>query len=145
VKGRVFSGGRIQFAWQMKRQMGLGIVCLALIGADGLAAERAWEMGTWAEVRTRRPRVVFGLQPSPNGPGRQTAPATTLVRTYVIETDVLRFELTDIAPASLRTVDAIVGEAVTFAVDKNTVYVRGPNGLEHRLRVTKKLKKPRAE
>ena len=45
-------------------------------------------------------------------------------------------------PPSLRTVDAVVGEAVTFAVDKNTLYVRGRNGLEHRLRVTKKLTKP---
>ncbi len=39
----------------------------------------------------------------------------------------------------------VVGEAVTFAVVKNTLYVRDPNGLEHRLRVTKKLTKPRVE
>ena len=129
----------------MKKRIGLRIACLALIVAGGFAAERPWETGTWAEVRTRRPRVVFGLQPSPNGPGPYTPPATTLVRVYVIETDVLRFELTDVAPASLRTLDAVVGEAVTFAVDKNTLYVRGRNGLEHRLRVTKKITKSRLE
>ena len=84
---------------------------------------------------------MFGLQPSPNGPGPYTPPATTLVRVYVIETDVLRFELTDVAPATRRTVDALVGEEVTFAVDKNTLYVRDRNGVEHRLRVTKKLLK----
>ncbi len=85
---------------------------------------------------------MFGLQPSPNGPRPPTPPTTTLVRVYVIETDVMRFELTDAAPPSLRTVEAVVGEAVTFAVDKNTLYVRGRNGVEHRLRVTKKLTKP---
>jgi len=129
----------------MKRRIGLGIAWLALVVASGFAAERSWQTGTWADVRTTRPRVVFGLQPSPNGPGPHTAPATTLVRVYVIETDVWRFELTDIAPASRRTVEAVVGEAVTFAVDKKTLYVRGRNGLEHRLRVTKKLAKSRLE
>jgi hypothetical protein len=126
----------------MKRRTGLGIVWLALIVAGGFAAERPWETGTWAEIKTTRPRVVFGLQPSPNGPRSHTPATTTVVRLYVIETDVMRFELTDAAPASLRPVDAVVGEEVTFAVDKNTLYVRGRNGLEHRLRVTKKLTKP---
>jgi hypothetical protein len=129
----------------MKGRIGLSLACLALIVAGGLAAERSWETGTWAEVRTKRPKVVFGLQPSPNGPGPYTPPATTVVRVYVIETDVLRFELTDVAPASRRTVDALVGEEVTFAVDKNTLYVRDRNGVEHRLRVTKKLRKSSIE
>jgi hypothetical protein len=126
----------------MKRRTGLAVVWLAVTVAGGFAAERPWEAGTWAEIRTTRPRVVFGLQPSPNGPRSHTPPTTTLVRVYVIETDVMRFELTDAAPPSLRTVEAVVGEAVTFAVDKNTLYVRGRNGVEHRLRVTKKLTKP---
>jgi hypothetical protein len=129
----------------MKGRIGLGIAWLALFAAGGFAAERPWQTGTWAEVRTTRPKVVFGLLPSPNGPGPYTPPATTLVRVYVIETEVLRFELTDVLPASLRTVEAVVGEEVTFAVDKNTLYVRDPNGLEHRLRVTKKLTKSRLE
>jgi hypothetical protein len=126
----------------MKRRIGLAIAWLVLIAAEGFAAERPWETGTWADVRTTRPRVVFRLQPSPNGPRPHTPPATTLVRVYVIETDVMRFELTDVTPPSLPTVEAVVGEAVSFAVDKNTLYVRGRNGLEHRLRVTKKLTKP---
>ena len=129
----------------MKRPIGLGIAWLALIVAGGFAAERPWQTGTWVDVRTTRPKVVFGLQPSPNSPGPYTPPVATLVRVYVIETEVLRFELTDIAPASRRTVDVVVGEAVTFAVDKNTLYVRDPNGVEHRLRVTKTLRKPRGE
>jgi hypothetical protein len=129
----------------MKRRIGLGVAWLALIVAGGFAAERSWQTGTWTDVRTTRPRVVIGLQPSPNGPGPRTPPATTLVRIYVIETDVWRFELTDAAPPSRRTVDAVVGEAVTFAVDRKTLYVRDRNGLEHRLRVTKKLTKSRLE
>jgi hypothetical protein len=129
----------------MKRRIGLGIAWLALIVAGGFAAERSWQTGTWADVRTTRPRVVFGLGPSPNGPGPRTPPTATLVRIYVIETDLWRFELTDVAPPSSRIVDAVVGEAVTFAVDKKTLYVRDRNGLEYRLRVTKKLTKSRLE
>jgi hypothetical protein len=129
----------------MKRRIGPGVAWLALIVAGGFAAERSWQTGTWADVRTTRPRVVFGLGPSPNGPGPRTPPTATLVRIYVIETDVWRFELTDVAPASSRTVEAVVGEAVTFALDKKMLYVRDRNGLEHRLRVTKKLTKSRLE
>jgi hypothetical protein len=129
----------------MKRRIGPGVASLALIVAGGFAAERSWQTGTWADVRTTRPRVVFGLGPTPNGPGPRTPPTATLVRIYVIETDVWRFELTDVAPASSRIVDAVVGEAVTFAVDKKTLYVRDRNGLEYRLRVTKKLTKSRLE
>jgi hypothetical protein len=129
----------------MKRRIGPGVAWLALIVAGGFAAERSWQTGTWADVRTTRPRVVFGLGPSPNGPRPRTPPTATLVRIYVIETDVWRFELTDVAPPSSRIVDAVVGEAVTFAVDKKTLYVRDRNGLEYRLRVTKKLTKSRLE
>ena len=131
----------------MTRRAGTGLTWLALIvaSAAGFAAERVWQTGTWAELRTTRPRIVFGLQPSPNGPGPHGPPATTLVRIYIIETDALRFELTDVAPASRRTVEAVVGETVTFAVDRNTLYVRGRNGLEHRLRITKRLTKSRRE
>ncbi len=129
----------------MKRRIGPGVAWLALIVAGGFAAERSWQTGTWTDVRTTRPKVVFGLGPSPNGPGPRTPPTETLVRIYVIETDVWRFELTDVAPASSRIVDAVVGEAVTFAVDKKTLYVRDRNGLEYRLRVTKKLTRSRLE
>jgi hypothetical protein len=62
----------------------------------------------------------------------------TVVRTFVIETDLERFELTETAPDNRRSVDALVGEEVTFAIERNTVYVRGAGGIEHRLRITKK-------
>lgn len=139
------SEARIQFGGHMRRRMGLSFVLLAIAVAAGSAADRNWQTGTWREVRATRPRVVIGLQPSPNGPGGPHTPTMTVVRTYVIEGDDLRYELTDVAPASRRTVDALVGEKVTFAVEKNTIYVRGQDGLEYRLRITKKLPKPRPE
>lgn len=122
----------------MKRSTALILVVLA--GSAGAGAERIWQTGTWLEIKVTRPRIVIGLQPSPYGPGPQT-PRMTEVRTYVIETDDQRFELADVMPASRRTVDALVGERVTFAVDKNTIYVRDPDGTEHRLRITKKIAK----
>ena len=122
----------------MKRRIVLSFSWFMFIGICGVGAERSWQTGTWADVRTTRPKVVFGLQPSPNRPGPHT-PTPTLQRVYAIESDVWRFELAEIPPVSTRTVDAVVGEAVTFAVDKNTLYVRDRNGLEYRLRITKKL------
>jgi hypothetical protein len=122
----------------MKLRLGVALMLLLTAGTSASAAERVWQKGIWREVRITRPRVVIGLQPSPNAPGPYT-PSTTLVRTYVIETDAERFELKDMMPAARRTVDAMVGEEVTFAVEKNTLYVRASSGLEHRLRITKKV------
>lgn len=125
----------------MRHRIGLALLLLGMTAAAGVTgAERHWQKGVWREVRVTRPRVVIGLQPSPNAPGPYT-PAMTVVRSYVIETDDLRFELADVAPPSRRTVDALVGEEVIFAVEKNTLYVRVPDGVEHRLRITKRVPK----
>jgi hypothetical protein len=35
----------------------------------------------------------------------------------------------------------VVGEPVTFAVEKNSVYIRDTDGKEYRLRVTKQIAK----
>lgn len=61
------------------------------------------------------------------------------VRTYVIETNELRLELQDVVAVGRRSVDAIPGTPVTFAFNKNKVYVRDSDGTEHTLRVTKKI------
>ena len=42
-----------------------------------------------------------------------------------------------------RSVDAVVGQPVTFALEKNTVYVKDADGAEHKLRVTKKSRPER--
>ena len=129
----------------MKRRIGPGVAWLALIVAGGFAAERSCRLARGPTSGRRGRGWCSGYSQVRTARDRCTPPATTLVRIYVIETDEWRFELTDVAPASSRTVDAVVGEAVTFAVDKKTLYVRDRNGLEHRLRVTKKLTKSRLE
>ena len=46
-------------------------------------------------------------------------------------------------PIGSRSVDVTVGTSVTFALEKNTVYVRNPDGTEHKLRGMKKMPKAR--
>ena len=116
-------------------------IAVGLMTANVWAAgpERAWQAGTWRDVRIVRPRVVFGVSHDPR-PG-SPAPAIAEVRTYVIETDDLRLELKESTTADARRIDATVGEAVTFALEKNTVYIKEADGAERKLAVTKKITK----
>ncbi|MGH9144193.1 MAG: hypothetical protein ACRD2I_23900, partial [Vicinamibacterales bacterium] len=66
------------------------------------------------------------------------------VRTYVIETDQLRLELEDVVRVNKRSLDAVVGLPVTFALERSSVYVRDADNVEHKLRVTKKTSKPKS-
>ena len=66
------------------------------------------------------------------------------LRTYIIETDELRLELEDVVQVNTRSIDAVIGLPVTFALEKNSVYVRDSDGVEHKLRVTKKTNKPKS-
>jgi len=94
--------------------------------------------------------VDFGPGASPfggNGGGRPPSAsmrAMADVRTYVIETDDLRLELEDVVQVNTRSIDAVIGLPVIFALEKNSVYVRDADGVEHKLRVTKKTNKPKA-
>jgi hypothetical protein len=126
------------------------VVCWSICGVCN-AADRHWQTGTWGEVGLKRdPRVqgrAVGRSPFGTSPATPTRSVTPDVGTYVIETAETRFELEDILPISdSRSFDATVksGDSVTFAQEKNTVYVRNADGTEHRLRVTKKTprKKP---
>jgi len=93
--------------------------------------------------------VDFGPGASPfggNGGGRPPSPsmrAMADVRTYVIETDDLRLELEDVVQVNTRSIDAVIGLPVIFALEKSSVYVRDSDGIEHKLRVTKKTAKPK--
>ena len=102
-------------------------------------AERAWQTGTWRGVQVVRPKVVFGVNRAPRV--GSPAPAIAEVRTYVIETDVLRLELKENTTADAHRIDATVGEPVTFALEKNSVYIKEADGAERRLGVTKKTTK----
>ena len=111
------------------------------------AADRHWQTGKWIDVNQKRRIVDFGPGASPfgSGGGRPSTPsmrAEADVRLYVIETDTLRLELEDVVKVNTRSLDAVIGLPVTFALEKNTVYVRDSAGVEHKLRVTKKTNKP---
>ena len=111
-----------------------------LIAGSGHAADRHWQVGTWVGVDVKRQILDFG--PGASGFGRPNeAPAMRAmadVRIYVIETDALRIELRDVVPVGRRSIEATIGKPVTFALHKNSVYVRDADGTEHKLRVTKK-------
>lgn len=121
------------------------LTCVALAGPGG-AADKQWQVGTWADISVKRQIFDFGPGSSTFGPPRAapTMRALADVRVYVIETDDLRIELRDVVQIGHRSIDATIGEAVTFALDKKSVYVRDADGIEHRLRVTKKTPRPRS-
>jgi hypothetical protein len=122
-----------------KRVMLVPVLCLMMAGAlSSAGAERAWQIGTWREVRVKRPKIVLGIGGNPigGGPGPRAPAPMMEVRTYVIETDHVRLELRENVRADSRRLDAVPGEAVTFALEKKTVYVK-VGGLEHKLRVTR--------
>ena len=119
---------------QSMMALAIGVLCgFAAIGA----AERVWQTGTWREVKVERPRVLFSVQshdPSSNLP--RTAPARE-TRTYVIETDALRLELRQDATVDTPRIDVLLGQPVTFSLEKKAVYVKDQDGREHRLNVKK--------
>lgn len=123
-------------------------ILFALVAVSVLAAkDRQWQTGKWIDVSVKRRMVDFGPGASPfgSGGGRLSTPsmrAEADVRLYVIETDTLRIELEDVVKVNTRSLDAVVGLPVTFALEKNTVYIRDSTGVEHKLRVTKKTNKP---
>jgi hypothetical protein len=134
----------------MRGMQAVGVVLLLTgIGID--AADRHWRTGTWKDIGNTQDLSIGGAAPLGTPTVRPlTAPAPPLdvgpavVGTYVIETPDLRLELKDTVPlGSVRAFDAsvTVGASVTFAIDKNLVYIRGANGTEHRLRVTRKISK----
>lgn len=129
--------------------LALGIGMLALASASSAAAPRHWQTGTWKDVGVARQMLDFGPGSSGfggvgGGSGRGPAlgmQAMADVRTYVIETDDFRLELKDVVPIGRRSIDVTIGDPVTFAIDKKTVWIRDANGMEHKLRLTKRVEK----
>ncbi len=109
------------------------------------AAEKQWQTGTWGETQTKRQIVDFGPGSSSFGsPKPSSSPsmrAMADVYLYIIETDEMHLELKDVVAVGRRSVDVVPGAAVTFALQKNTVYVRDEDGTEHKLSVSKKVEK----
>jgi hypothetical protein len=121
------------------------LIMFALLTVSPLsAAERHWQTGKWIDVSVKRRMVDFGPGASPfgSGGGRQSTPsmkAQADVKTYVIETNELRLELEEVTQVNTRSIDAVIGLPAIFALEKNTVYVRDSDSVEHKLRVTKKV------
>jgi hypothetical protein len=123
------------------------LAVLLAMAAPGLAAQRHWQTGTWGDVTTRRKLIDFGPGSSGFGPPG-SAPAMRAmadVRRFVIETDAVRIEMEDTVPIGRRSIEVTRGAMVTFAVEKNAVYVRDPGGTEHKLRLIKKIDRARTE
>jgi hypothetical protein len=123
------------------------LIALVSVAGATLVAERHWQTGTWADVTTTRKLIDFGPGASPFGrAGSQPARrAMADVLVFVIETDELRLEMENTVPIGRRSIEPLVGTAVTFALEKKAVYVRDAEGREHKLRLTKKVDRPRAE
>jgi len=51
----------------------------------------------------------------------------------------MRIEAEDTVSVGRHSFDATTGASVSFAVEKNTVYVRDPDGIDHKLRLLKKV------
>jgi hypothetical protein len=105
------------------------------------AADRNWETGKWADVGVARNPFVG--DPRSSSPGALPVPnarTTPEVGRYIIETMDMRYTVEDIValggPASIDLV-AKIGERVTFAVSKSSVYIKG-DGTEYRLRLVKR-------
>ena len=117
------------------------VLALALLTPNVLAAgpERAWQTGTWFGFDVVRPKIVFGPSRAPQV--GSSAPAITEVRTYIIETDTLRLELKENTTADANRLDVMIGRPVTFALKKNTVYIKVDGGHERRLSVARNISK----
>jgi hypothetical protein len=129
----------------MHRTLTLFLAPIAML-AVCVAAERRWQTGVWGDITTKRRIVDFG--PGASGFGRPggspSMRAMADVRRFIIETDGMRLELEDTVPVGRRSFEAATGGMITFAVEKNTVYVRDGSGTEHKLRLIKKTDRARA-
>jgi hypothetical protein len=114
----------------------------------GRAADRHWQTGTWASIDVKRQLLDFGPGTSGfGGPPNNAAPnmkAMADVRVYTIETDVQVIVFKNVVPVGRRSLeDAVVGQPVTFALDKKTIYVRDADGVEHKFTITSNTIKPK--
>jgi hypothetical protein len=115
------------------------LLACALVATAAWSADKTWQTGTWREVKVERPMFTFGATPTMPNSGAPRSPAVPREkRTYVIETGTLRIEIRQDTTADTPHVDAIVGEPVTFALEKNNIWVKETSGREYKLSVSKK-------
>ena len=120
----------------MKHAILAAIVCV-MVGATAAAADREWQTGTWRDTKVERPKVLFSVQPrDPNSNVPQMAAARE-IRTFVIDSKTHSLELRQDATVDTPRIDVLLGQPVTFAIEKKTVYVRDTDGKEHKLSLRK--------
>jgi hypothetical protein len=108
-----------------------------MLGATASAAERQWQTGTWRDLKIERPKVLFKVQTrDPNSNLPQTTAARE-IRTFVIDTSTHRLELRQDATVDTPRIDVLLGQPVTIAIEKKTVYVKDAEGKEHKLTLRK--------
>jgi hypothetical protein len=107
--------------------------------------KRHWQTGTLVDAGRKHDLAIGGAAsrtrpPFPPGGVVPTTNGVPEVGTYVFETAEVRLELEAMVPATGSDFEheITVGQPVTFALEKNTVYVKLANGREHRLRVIRK-------
>ena len=127
----------------MTTRRSLFVLLIGLAATPAAPAEKVWQTGIWRDIKVERPKVVFGVTPgNPNtGVPRSAQPASMEKRTYVIETDTQRLELRQDATVDTPRIDALVGDRVSFAIEKSTIWIKDSDGREHRMKVTKKESK----
>ena len=111
-----------------------------VVGAQ-VAAERRCQTGICTQVGIERTLFVADVRHERLPPTFNT-PARTEVATYVIETDDRRYSLQAVVAISSDEFAAhvTVGNSVTFAVEKNTAYIK-LDEREYRLLVRKNERK----
>jgi len=119
------------------------VLAVLLLAAEVSAVDRTWQTGTWRDVQIKRPKVVFGMSPNAPATGvpRSAIAATQEERLYVIETSSMRIEAKELTTMDAPRIEATVGDPVTFALEKKTLYIKDSGGREHKLNVTK-ISKP---
>lgn len=122
----------------MRATLLLGLLLSTVCGA----AERRWQSGVWADVTVTRQTVDFGPGSTSFGPpASPSMRAMADVCVYVIETPTERLEFKEVVRMGRSSVSAVVGQPVKFAVEKNSIYVKGTDGKERKLRLTRKTPK----
>jgi hypothetical protein len=119
------------------------LIALLSVTATVSGAEKAWQKGTWRDAKIERQKVVFGVAPNnPNsGIPRTSPPAAMERRSYVIETDALRLDIRLDATVDTPRIDVVIGQPVTFAMEKNDIWIKDDEGHEHRMKISKKTVK----
>ena len=122
---------------RMTRRALLAVIPCVIFSIAAIAAERQWQNGTCRESKIERPRILFSAQPrNPNDHVPHSA-APREIRTFVIDTSTHRLELRQDATADTPRIDVVIGEPVSIAIEKKTVYVKDDEGKEHKLTLRK--------